>query len=792
MPLYVVNPQSLKTGQTFEHSPVIALRAGEPNGLPALQALLDAADKVVPWESNAAVSGRIPADCDATISCFPGDHLIRGSAPSIRLGINCAARRILVPIHLNDNNRSNEPVLIGLQPRIWKDCGGTDAILESLRFSCSSPFTPAVRLLVRNSSDIWARMYLALEAGEKNPRQGIDRLTRLWQKSAIIPPVFAALLVRNLIVLYLRDGQSQRIGTLLETGMDRFPRYAELPFLAGWIALKQGKLKEAARYAQRAVEYPDPQFIGSGGEASYRSAWLYGLASEMIGDQRSAIDGYFAGIKCHPAFPPSVEGFLRQRLSRADAKSMCIVDFPALVRREPYYAEAVSEYLLLHGEMETARRILAFPQVSDEVRASCEPSLQTASRARALQPRSLNSKGGVTLTGPLWVHSSLARINRELARALMAAPDLETAFEPFGFGEIQGSRLPHFEAIAAGLQRRLSRHDLTIRLQWPPDFSTPAAGKLVSILPWEFSAIPRYWVREISAHVDELWAISAFNRDAFVRAGIPADRVTVIPPGIDPQTFTMEGPAWRPEGARGFVFLFVGGAIPRKGVDLLWTAYQSVFTAADDVSLVIKECGSESSYRGQSLTDRIRASASAKPGTPHLIVIKDEFDDEKLAALYRGANALALPYRGEGFGMPLAESLACGTPVITTGAGPAREFCPPDASYFIPATLADLDCSQSTLGPMSAPPMRFEPDVNELARTMRRVFEHGSVSPVDRAGASKQIRSDFSWERVTRMMLSRIRSLLEQPQSCAKTITSVCAAAPVQPHDTGGAAGAEL
>lgn len=789
MPLYAVNPQSLKTGQAFEHSPVIALRAGEPNGHLALKALLDAADKVVPWDSSAAVSGAIPASCDAIISCFPGDRLIGGSAPSIRLGVNCEAKRILVPIHLNDNG-SSEPVLIGLQPRIWKHGDKSDAILKSLRISSPVRISSATRLLIRNSSDIWAKMYSALEAGEKNPRPGIHRLTRLWQKSAIMPPVFAALLVRNLIVLYLRDGQAQRVGALLETGMDRFPRYAELPFLAGWIALKQGKLTEAARYAKRAMEYPDPLFIGSGGEGSYRSAWLYGLASEMVGDQKSAIHGYFAGITRHPAFPASVEGFLRQRLSHAAVESLCIVEIPALVRREPGYAEAVIEYLLLHGETETARRILAFPQVSGEVRAKCAPKLRDSVLARAPQPHFVNSKSGVTLVGPFWAQSSLARINRELAGALTAAPDLETAFEPFGFGELPGNRLPHFEAIVAGLKRRLSRHDLTIRLHWPPDFSAPPGGKLVSILPWEYSAIPRYWVEEISAHVDELWAISQFNRDAFIRAGVPADRVTVIPPGIDVQTFKMEGPTWRPNGARGFVFLFVGGAIPRKGVDLLWNAYQSVFTSADDVSLVIKECGSESFYQGQSLTDRIRASASAKPGAPHLIIIKDEIDDEKLAALYRGANVLALPYRGEGFGMPLAESLACGTPVITTGAGPAPEFCPPGASYFIPATLADLDCSQSTLGPMPAPLRQFEPDVNELARTMRRVFEHYSEATVNRASVSQQIRSDFSWERVTGLMLSRIRSLLEQPHSCAKTITAVRRPAPVL-QDINSVAGAE-
>lgn len=791
MPLYVVNPQSLETSHAFERSPIIALRVGDPNGHAAPRALVDAAEKVVPWDTNCATASDIPTGCDAVISCFPGDHLIQGNSTLIRCSLDTPASRILVPVHLNDDG-CEARVLIGLQPRIWKHGDRSDSTLESLRFSGPVPCSTATRLLIRSSSEIWAKLYLALEVGEKNPRRGIEQLTKLWQKSAIIPPVFAALLVRNLIVLHIRIGQHDRAGKLLQSGMDRFPRYAELPFLAGWVALKQGKLKEATRYAKRAVENPDPQFIGSGGEGSYRSGWLFGLAAELQGDQPSALDGYWPGMTHEPAFRPSVEGILRQRLGRVAVKSMCMIGFPALVQREPQYAEAVIEYLLLHGETETAQRILAFPAVSDEVRAVCEPKLQAEIGARTPQPRSRNSKSGVTLAGPFWAHSSLARINRELARALGAAEDLQVAFEPFGFSDVPGTQLPHCEAIAAGLKRRLSRHDLTVRLHWPPDFSASTDGKLVSILPWEYSSIPRYWVKQVSAHVDELWAISEFNRDAFIRAGIPADRVAVIPPGIDPKTFTMEGPTWRPDGARSFTFLFVGGAIQRKGVDLLWTAYQSAFTAADDVSLVIKECGSDSFYKGQSLTDRIRAAASSKPGAPHLIVIKDEFDDEKLAALYRGANAFALPYRGEGFGMPLAESLACGTPVITTGAGPALEFCPPGASYFIPATLSDLDCSQSPMGPMSAPPKLFEPDVNELAKTMRCVFEHYSDATLNRGHASQQIRSTFSWERVTGLMLSRIRGLLEQSRSSVKPAPHACCAAPSSLQETTSVAEAQL
>jgi hypothetical protein len=62
-----------------------------------------------------------------------------------------------------------------------------------------------------------------------------------------------------------------------------------------------------------------------------------------------------------------------------------------------------------------------------------------------------------------------------------------------------------------------------------------------------------------------------------------------------------------------------------------------------------------------------------------------------LPALYRAADVLVHPYRGEGFGLPMLEAMACGLPVVHTAAGPSREFVPDGGGWALPARRVELD-----------------------------------------------------------------------------------------------------
>jgi glycosyltransferase involved in cell wall biosynthesis len=137
-------------------------------------------------------------------------------------------------------------------------------------------------------------------------------------------------------------------------------------------------------------------------------------------------------------------------------------------------------------------------------------------------------------------------------------------------------------------------------------------------------------------------------------------------------------------------------------------------------------------------------------------------DDSALAALYRGADAFVLPYRGEGFGMPLIEAMACGKPIITTGEGPAVEFCSEQEGYLIPAKEVEVPEPAPPLGPLTGNWTWFEPNVAALAHTLRHVFEHRDEAASKGRAAAAAIQRGFTWKRILPIYLERIQGLVDE------------------------------
>ena len=208
---------------------------------------------------------------------------------------------------------------------------------------------------------------------------------------------------------------------------------------------------------------------------------------------------------------------------------------------------------------------------------------------------------------------------------------------------------------------------------------------------------------------DRVLTVSEFTKRELADAySVSDEKVVVTPNGVDP-VFQPAGPA---RDGRPYA-LFVGALQPRKNPEL---ALMAVAAAEPDLRLVV--AGPEK--RGG---DDLRMWASR-------LGLEVEFlahvEKEELAALYRGAACLVFPSRYEGFGLPVLEAMACGTPVVASSIDAVREVAG-DA-----AVLVDPD------------------DPKALARGIARAVSDGDR--LARLGPERAKR--FTWEAAARRTLA--------------------------------------
>lgn len=399
----------------------------------------------------------------------------------------------------------------------------------------------------------------------------------------------------------------------------------------------------------------------------------------------------------------------------------------------------------------------------DATRAAYEEILhRKKERIVATEPHPL----AIVWEGSQFVHHSLALVNREICMQLVESnQDLSIIpYEADQFGPEQEERFGKIvERIYAPLFQDVDVH---VRHQWPPNFTPPAAGHWVMIQPWEFGSLPRQWIEPMRSQVDEIWVPSSFVRNCYIQSGIPGHMVHIIPNGINsvqfhPTATRVDLPPFHGVGKR-YRFLFVGGTIPRKGIDLLLSVYVNEFTENDDVCLVIKDLGTNTFYNGQTLGEQIRQMQEV-PGSPPILYLNGEMLPEQMPGLYTACDCLVHPYRGEGFGLPIIEAMACGLPTIVTNYGPVLDFCDTETSYLIPAGVGYFPQRRIDDWETVNFPWFAEPNRDALAQTMRFVYEHPEEAKAKGTKASERMMAGFTWAQAAEKAVARMRVLRGMP-----------------------------
>lgn len=224
-------------------------------------------------------------------------------------------------------------------------------------------------------------------------------------------------------------------------------------------------------------------------------------------------------------------------------------------------------------------------------------------------------------------------------------------------------------------------HDLTLLTQ-----TTGHASRL----PKAIYALKKMGLKTIMlrglSNANNIIAVSQATADDIVSHYPKTKRkITVISEGVDEQLLST--PVQNPS-VTGAYFFAVGNAYPHKNLAFLCEAFVKYREKSGENIRLVLAGREDYFYR------RLAGNPWFIRGGDHIIRIEPRSDTE-LANLYRGAQALLFPSAAEGFGLPIVESLALGTPVLCSDIAVFHEVAGPHATYL---KTGELDAWEAALG----------------------------------------------------------------------------------------------
>ena len=212
--------------------------------------------------------------------------------------------------------------------------------------------------------------------------------------------------------------------------------------------------------------------------------------------------------------------------------------------------------------------------------------------------------------------------------------------------------------------------------------------------------------------------------------GIPEHRIRVTPLAASPE--------FRPVAAHPAhpYFLYVGNLEPRKNLERLIEAFGRLHGKEHQLIIVGNRW-----YQG-GVAER-KARSLGLNGRVKFLGYVPRSD---LPEIFSGATALVYPSLLEGFGLPIIEAMACGTPVITSNNSSMREVAGDAAALVDPR------------------------NVREIAEAMARVAEDSSLrAQLSQKGLKRA--SEFSWKKTAELTLEVYREAIEMERGLKPATT---------------------
>jgi len=360
----------------------------------------------------------------------------------------------------------------------------------------------------------------------------------------------------------------------------------------------------------------------------------------------------------------------------------------------------------------------------------------------------------IEILGKFYDNHSLAIVNRYIALELskynnVAITPLDSYDPANQLDKTIVRKLKDLEKTEMESVEIQLRHTYPPVWRWPEDPNT----KIVFIQPWEFSKVPMEWQYKWENFADGVICPSDWTSNVYLDGGINPQDVHVIPNGYNPDLFNHEEEESKFFSKDKLTYVFVGNGQHRKGVDLLVNAWKDMFVRADNAQLFIKD--SPAIYGENNLLHEI-VKVQYVTDCGKIIYNSDNLSELDMANIYKNADVLVHPYRGEGFGMHVLEAAVCGCLPIITDGGPTDEFIPKEISLNIPTGRKFQDLTDAnvfatkpgdSLTLMGSHGWLLEPNFDQLKVLLKQIYIHHEKQEVFNKVKNHNF-SSYTWDNI--------------------------------------------
>jgi FkbM family methyltransferase len=269
-------------------------------------------------------------------------------------------------------------------------------------------------------------------------------------------------------------------------------------------------------------------------------------------------------------------------------------------------------------------------------------------------------------------------------------------------------------------------------------FYNDYSGYKIAYNVWESTRYPEEFFKRLF-YFDEVWVPTQWQFDCLVEQGYPAEKISIVPEGVDVETFV---PIKKTPKRDKFRFIHFGRWDYRKGTTEVLKTFGEVFAGKNDVELIASV---ENPYPYDGMNTTEERVEFHKINTENIKFIKFTPREDYVKYLQEG-NVFVSCARSEGWNLPLIEAMACGTPSIYSNWGGQLEFAngkgvPVKISHMRPANIEHKNF----------PGEYCEPDWNDLGEQMLNAYNNYTQFKELAKHDAEDLHKNFNWDNIAKI-----------------------------------------